>query len=548
MNLRNSEEEREERGRKIKDVNPIPPYDTSKKHNNKTKQLQSDAKVDFFCFNDFGKCKRRIDIKNLDSMTISTTSDEFAFHIPEEYDYRFKAEQKNEIVNVVKEAYTNIHNQSGEKLRVQSTDQYSLLPLVIQKGATTIVDREVRLRRYRELMDNVLEGNVEDEEDQQAFFSSAGAYDGDTNKRMSTSSQVSPSDFEFLKVIGRGSFGKVMLVRQKTTKQVFAMKILKKKAIIERNQVEHTKAEKSILLALQHPFCMTLHCAFQTDTKLYFVLDYFRGGELFFHLKKVRRFKENEARFFCAEVASALGHLHSLGIVYRDLKPENILLDHTGHICVTDFGLSKELGDDLHSYTFCGTPEYLGMPTFICLFVVYFKKVFALVFFVFHKIAFYTSFFFILDYFFLEKNLYNFQTGIPPFYSQNVNEMYRKIQSSPLMFPSNIFLTLPCKAIISEFLERNPKKRLGCGKDDVKEIMRHPFYQDLDWDLLYKKELEPPYNPQVKGGDTDTSMFDKQFTSEPTVDSYLSEPVIADSEDFKDFNYNGKPKPDEDAE
>lgn len=220
--------------------------------------------------NDFGKCRRRIEMTKLDSITISTTSNEFAFHIRDEYDYRFKGDQKNEIVNVLKEVFSHVNSQSGEKLRVRSTDQYSLLPLVIQKGALS--DREVRLRRYHELLDSALEGNVEDEEDQQAFLL-AGAYDAENKK---VSSQVSPSDFEFMKVIGRGSFGKVMLVRQKTSKKIFAMKILKKKAIIERNQVEHTKAERAILLALQHPFCMTLHWAFQTDTKLYFVLDFFQ--------------------------------------------------------------------------------------------------------------------------------------------------------------------------------------------------------------------------------------------------------------------------------
>merc|ERR1719285_1383724 len=158
------------------------------------------------------------------------------------------------------------------------------------------------------------------------------------------SAKVGPDDFDFLKVIGRGAFGKVMQVKYQADKKIYAMKILRKKQILAKNQIEHTKAERKILQALQHPFLMTLRFAFQTDSKLYFVLDYFRGGELFFHLKKQKRFTEPQAKIFVAEVALALGHLHSLDVVYRDLKPENILLHQSGHICLTDFGLSKDLG------------------------------------------------------------------------------------------------------------------------------------------------------------------------------------------------------------
>ncbi|ETN98519.1 protein kinase 2, partial [Reticulomyxa filosa] len=140
-------------------------------------------------------------------------------------------------------------------------------------------------------------------------------------------------------------FKKKKKVKKKDEDDLFAMKILKKKALIAKQQVEHTNAERSILRSMDHPFLMHLRYAFQTDSKLYFVLDYYRGGELFFHLKTVKRFSLEQARFFVAEVGMALGHLHSFDIIYRDLKPENILLDQAGHACLTDFGLSKELTD-----------------------------------------------------------------------------------------------------------------------------------------------------------------------------------------------------------
>lgn len=169
-------------------------------------------------------------------------------------------------------------------------------------------------------------------------------------------------DFDLLKVIGKGSFGKVMLVRKKDTGKVYAMKVLNKRTIIERNEVEHTKSEKSILMKLSHPFLVGLHYSFQTPEQLYFIMDYINGGELFFHLQKDRKFTEDRVRFYAAEIASGLEYLHSAGVIYRDLKPENLLLTNDGHIVMTDFGLSKEglHSSDDRTATFCGTPEYLA--------------------------------------------------------------------------------------------------------------------------------------------------------------------------------------------
>ncbi|KAF1776899.1 Protein kinase, ATP binding site [Phytophthora cactorum] len=149
-------------------------------------------------------------------------------------------------------------------------------------------------------------------------------------------------DFTLIRVIGKGSFGKVTLVRKKNNSKVFAMKILTKSHLLKRKQVEHTKTERRVLSVASHPFIVGLHYAFQTEAKLYFVLDYCPGGELFFHLSRMGKFDEEMARFYAAELVVALEHLHSLGVVYRDLKPENILLDEMGHIKLADFGLAKD--------------------------------------------------------------------------------------------------------------------------------------------------------------------------------------------------------------
>ncbi|GLD99531.1 hypothetical protein PINS_up008257 [Pythium insidiosum] len=160
--------------------------------------------------------------------------------------------------------------------------------------------------------------------------------------RSALNDKVCLEDFTLIRVIGKGSFGKVTLVRKKTNSKIFAMKILSKAHLLKRKQIEHTKTERRVLSVVSHPFIVGLHYAFQTDTKLYFVLDYCPGGELFFHLSRMGRFDENMARFYCAELVVALEHLHSLGVVYRDLKPENILLDEMGHIKLADFGLAKD--------------------------------------------------------------------------------------------------------------------------------------------------------------------------------------------------------------
>ncbi len=172
---------------------------------------------------------------------------------------------------------------------------------------------------------------------------------------------VGVDDFELLRVLGKGSFGKVFLVRLLATGGVYAMKVLKKSEVVRRRQVEHTRAERRIMGGIEHPFVVALRFAFQSTDKLYMVTDFCSGGELFFHLKRFRTFPEAMVRFFAAELVSALSHLHSINIVYRDLKPENVLLDAEGHVHITDFGLSKdEVVDARGATTFCGTPEYLA--------------------------------------------------------------------------------------------------------------------------------------------------------------------------------------------
>lgn len=322
---------------------------------------------------------------------------------------------------------------------------------------------------------------------------------------------VTKDDFELLTVIGKGSFGKVMQVKKKDDGKIYAMKVLRKDTIVARKQVAHTKAEKNILMKIQHPFIVNLNYAFQTKDKLYMILDYINGGELFFHLKKEGRFAESRVKFYAAEIVCALSHLHSLDIVYRDLKPENILLDSEGHICITDFGLSKKLEADGGTHTFCGTPEYLAPEVL---------KGHG------HGIA--------VDWWSLGTLLFEMMTGLPPFYAQNVNVMYQKILSGELRFPQ--YITEEAKSLLEGLLTRDPALRLGTKGGD--EVKGHPWFQDIEWQKLIRKEIDPPFRPKVRSND-DISQIDPQFTRERPIDSVAETSVLSESvqNGFDGFSY-----------
>eukprot|EP00002_Diphylleia_rotans_P017592 TRINITY_DN3411_c0_g1_i1.p1 TRINITY_DN3411_c0_g1~~TRINITY_DN3411_c0_g1_i1.p1 ORF type:complete len:455 (-),score=112.68 TRINITY_DN3411_c0_g1_i1:244-1608(-) len=300
--------------------------------------------------------------------------------------------------------------------------------------------------------------------------------------------KVGVNDFEVLRVLGRGGFGKVVQVRKKDTGRIYAMKAIKKQDVIARNEVDHTMAEKTVLASINHPFIVNLRYAFQTADKLYLVLDFVNGGELFYHLQRDKRFSEPRAKFYGAEITLALDYLHKHNIVYRDLKPENLLLDSYGHICMTDFGLCKTgLGFGETTTTFCGSLEYLAPEVLDSSSQGYNHAV---------------------DWWSLGILLYEMMAGLPPFYSSDQNTMARKILEAPLEFPPHF--GEPAKDIIRKFLQRNPTKRL-CDGDQIRS---HPFYAGINWEELELRHIEPPYVPDV-ASDSDVSNFDPEFTQAP---------------------------------
>ncbi|CZR62686.1 probable protein kinase 1 [Phialocephala subalpina] len=322
-------------------------------------------------------------------------------------------------------------------------------------------------------------------------------------------------DFELLKVVGKGSFGKVMQVKKKDTQRIYALKTIRKAHIISRSEVAHTLAERSVLSQINNPFIVPLKFTFQSPEKLYFVLAFVNGGELFHHLQKEQRFDINRSRFYTAELLCALECLHGFNVIYRDLKPENILLDYSGHIALCDFGLCKlDMKDEDRTNTFCGTPEYLAPE--LLLGQGYTKTV---------------------DWWTLGVLLYEMLTGLPPFYDENTNEMYRKILSEPLHFPAQEIVPPSAKDLLTKLLNRKPDQRLGAN--GASEIKAHPFFHSIDWRKLLQRKYEPTFKPNVTDA-LDTKNFDVEFTQEAPADSYVDGPVLSQTmqQQFSGWSYN----------
>eukprot|EP00004_Rigifila_ramosa_P004623 TRINITY_DN150_c1_g1_i1.p1 TRINITY_DN150_c1_g1~~TRINITY_DN150_c1_g1_i1.p1 ORF type:complete len:469 (+),score=122.38 TRINITY_DN150_c1_g1_i1:34-1407(+) len=324
--------------------------------------------------------------------------------------------------------------------------------------------------------------------------------------------RVGVADFEIMKVLGRGGFGKVTQARKKDTGRIYAMKAIRKEHVVQRNEVDHTLSEKDVLAKVNHPFIISLKFAFQTEDRLYLVLDFCNGGELFYHLQQEEKFTEARARFYAAEIVLALGYLHEMGVIYRDLKPENLLLDSFGHIVMTDFGLCKQgIGIGEETSTFCGSlaymaPEVLDPPAS-------------------------GGYGHAVDWWSLGCLLYEMMAGMPPFYSQDQHEMANMIRSKKLEFPASF--SEDAKSLISGLLQRDPKQRLR----NVNDIKAHPFFKTIDWNQLYQRRVDTPFRPQIKSA-SDVSNFDQEFTSEAPIESVVDSRLSASiQQNFQGFTY-----------
>ena len=328
--------------------------------------------------------------------------------------------------------------------------------------------------------------------------------------------KLSYNDFEPLKLLGRGSFGEVLLVRLKANKKLYAMKVLDKKMLKQRKQQIHTKTERDLMVKINCPFIVNIKSAFQDETKLYIVSEFLQGGDLFFHLheKRYTVFPEIKARFYIMELVIALDFLHQNNMIYRDLKPENILLDSQGHVKLTDFGLSKIFeNEDDKAYTVCGTPQYLAPE--ILLRKGYDKAV---------------------DWWSLGCVLYEMLYGRLPFKLKKGQKISLNIYKEEIFFDNKF--SEDAQDLIKKLLIFDPKARLGSGVDGGEKIKNHKYFRGVNWDDVWNKKIQPPFKPNLKD-EQDLKYFDSSFTDE-SVGSLLGKNSLKErgfSNDYTGFSY-----------
>ncbi|KAI8626861.1 Pkinase-domain-containing protein [Xylariaceae sp. FL1651] len=298
-----------------------------------------------------------------------------------------------------------------------------------------------------------------------------------------TKGKYSLTDFDLLRTLGTGSFGRVHLVQSKHNQRFYAVKVLKKAQVVKMKQVEHTNDERRMLAEVKHPFLITLWGTFQDARNLYMVMDFVEGGELFSLLRKSGRFPNPVAKFYAAEVTLALEYLHFRNIIYRDLKPENLLLDRHGHLKITDFGFAKRVPDK--TWTLCGTPDYLAPE------VVsnkgYNKSV---------------------DWWSLGILIYEMLCGYTPFWdSGSPMKIYENILRGKVKYPA--YVHPDAQDLLERLITPDLTKRLGNLYGGPQDVKNHPWFSEVTWDRLSRKDIDAPYTPPVKAGAGDASQFDR---------------------------------------
>ncbi|KAJ1965106.1 Serine/threonine kinase [Dipsacomyces acuminosporus] len=322
-------------------------------------------------------------------------------------------------------------------------------------------------------------------------------------------------DFRFLKVLGKGNFGKVMLSEEKATSKLYAIKVLKKGFIVEHEEFESTRSEKRVLLIAnreRHPFLIGLHSCFQTNNHLFFAMEYISGGDLMMHVQKLGAFGERRAKFFACEILLGLAYFHKAGIIYRDLKLDNIMLDSEGHVKIADYGLCKEnMGYGQTTITFCGTPEFMAPE--IVLEQRYGRAV---------------------DWWAFGVLIYEMILGTSPFHGEDEEEIFESILEDEILYP--VKMSRDAVFICQALLEKEPSKRLGSGPNDAEDIKAHSFFAGTNWDDVLNKRITPLYVPEIRGR-FDVSNFDPEFTSERPVLTPTNTINREDQVEFSDFDY-----------
>jgi len=343
------------------------------------------------------------------------------------------------------------------------------------------------------------------------FNGSPKLYDGDLSTRASKKlPSMTVDDFTLVKVLGRGSYGKVYMVQKKSNKRYYALKVINKQDLLKGSLKQTAFTERNVLMRADHPFIVKLKSSFQTDVRIYMVMELCLGGELYLHLRHESKFDENAVKFYASEIILAMQYLHEkLHLIHRDLKPENVLINPDGHIKLTDFGLAKVT---IKANSVCGTPEYLAP-----------------------EVVLRQSYSKVVDWWSVGCLLFEMFTGYPPFSSRDREELNDDIILRSPDIPEEISPEL--EDLIRKLLCKDPKKRLGFN--GAEEVKSHPFFAGVNWQDVYDKKLTPPFIPTL-GDDQDVSNFHKKYVEEPVQETPLLLPKDkqdAAKNEYPSFSY-----------
>ena len=422
--------------------------------------------------------KRRIDYKTIDGITVSKISDEFVIHCKDiDYDYHFITPRKKTIIEIIAKYYKIINQMD---LQLFELNNKSLSSYVTTKSEKMKQKRMSRIPTSNSVdIEQYLFGNASKTDVQ---IENATIEDNMIKRKKTfNNTQVDLNDFEKIKTIGRGSVGKVVLVKYTHNNKLFAMKSIRKDQIISEGIIDNILVERNILLLNQSPFLLTLSFFNQTSDRIYLFTPYMCGGDLFHKLKTDMFLPEDLVRFYAIQIAIAIQDLHDLGFAYRDLKPENVLIGEDGYIKLCDFGAAVRMKGTEKEYTFAGSPEYAA-PEMVCR----------------------EGHTFMCDWWSFGILLYELLYGYTPFYNEDKNRMYDLIKNGSISFPKQIIIedkeikykvSEDAKDLIMKLLEKDPGIRLG--RKGVKEIKRHPFFCGIKCKTYRNKKEKAPFKPTI---------------------------------------------------
>jgi len=451
--------------------------------------------------------KRKIRLKLIDSITISTSSTQFILHVENEHDIRMNSDHCLEITQT-------IQNLLRFYLAMDLPIHEKAHPNLVE-FCTTRDELDQRPSHVGAEVSSSAAGSSSDWSSMSEGGSIVETIDGIKTRTKGF------SEYDLERVIGRGAFGKVMLVKKRGTSEYYAMKTVRKKYILDQNQAHNIMTERNILATIRHPFVVQMKSSFQTEGKLVFILEYVNGGELFHHLRSQRRFPENRTKFYAAQIGMALDFLHKRGFIYRDLKPENILVDLDGYLKITDFGLATEIEHEKVTKSVVGTCQYLAP-----------------------EILGRTGYDQSVDWWSFGILIYEMLYGRPPFYvdsrhvdrKQYLKSSYLKILKEDITFPLEPYISMEARDLVASLLCKDPRSRLG--KNGFGDISQHAFFSQVNFDAVYNKEITPDYRPEAYGP-TDVNNFDPTFTGETAVDSLVKSKILSkDQAHFHNFSFD----------